>query len=129
MRAAAAACASAVAWLGLLKVGGDLGGATLVVAFTFVFALPPLLGTLCALPGLRGRDVAAAGIAAAFAGPLITVVTGWNEMSYDNNTAVVALGTGVWLAVCIGLGSLMAWATGAGIDGVRRPTGPPSPSR
>jgi len=129
VRAAAAACASAAAWLGLLKVGGDLGGATLVAAFTFVFALPPLLGTLCALPALRGRDVAAAGIAAAVAGPLVTVVAGWNDMSYDNKTAVVALGTVMWLAVCGGLGSLTAWATGAAIDGVRRPTVPPSPSR
>jgi len=119
---------SALVWLALVRVGSDWGGATLLLSFVFVFALPPLLGALCALPGLRGRDVAIAGIAAAFAGPLMTMVTGWDDMSYDNDTAVVAFGTIVWLAVGGGLGSLTSWATGAAIDGLRTPTAPPSPS-
>ncbi|MCC6387734.1 MAG: hypothetical protein IT302_10150 [Dehalococcoidia bacterium] len=129
MRAAAAAGASALAWLALLQGGASRGGATLLRAFVSLFVLPPLLGVLAALPGLRGRDVAVAGVAAAFAGPLITMVTNWDNMSYDNNTAVVALGTVVWLAVGGGIGSLTSWATGAAIDGLRTPTGPPSPSR
>jgi len=116
------------AWLVISSWAEAFGAGIAPLMFLFLAFGGPLLGTVWSLPALDGHVITRAGCAAAIAGPLMSVVLRLNDMSYDNNAAVVTVGAGFWLLLAGGLGSLVSWGVGAMVNGWREPTVPRAPS-
>jgi len=127
-RVVGAAATSVAAWLVISSWPDAFGAGIAPLMFLFLAFGGPLLGTVWSLPALDGHVITRAGCAAAIAGPLMSVVLRLNDMSYDNNAAVVTVGAGVWLLLAGGLGSLKSWGVGAMVNGWREPTVPRAPS-